>query len=140
MPHTDRELYEGFTDAEIREMKTEVQERYDPKLIEIAHQRLCSMSRGQWQAVKVEGEMVTHAIAALIDWDPTDAEVQKWIARHHAHMEKFYPVSAEIYAGLGQMYVEDGRFTSYYEKIAPGLAAFISRAMSYYAENTLATP
>ena len=137
MPLTDAELYEGFTDAEIQEMKREVHERYDPELVKIANQNVRNMSKAQWQAVKNEGEAVTLAIAALQDRDPSDPEVQKLMARHHAHMENFYPVSAEIYKGLGQMYVMDERFTAFYEKISPGLAEFMRDAMAYYAEHTL---
>jgi hypothetical protein len=35
--------------------------------------------------------------------------------------------------GLGEMYVADARFTKNIDKVRPGLAAFLSQAMTYYA-------
>ena len=58
-------------------------------------------------------------------------------SRHHAWIENFYPCSAEMYRGLGQMYVDDPRFTATYDKVRPGLAVFMRDAMAYYAEHTL---
>jgi hypothetical protein len=55
----------------------------------------------------------------------------------HAWIENFYPCSAEMYRGLGQMYVDDPRFTATYDKVRPGLAVFMRDAMAYYAEHTL---
>jgi hypothetical protein len=35
---------------------------------------------------------------------------------------------------MGQMYVDDPRFTAYYDKIAPGLAAFLQEALKIYCQ------
>jgi hypothetical protein len=91
----------------------------------------------EWQAVKDEGEDVTRAIAALMDRAPGAPEVQAQIARHHAWIEHFYPAPAEVYRGLGQLYVEHEEFKAFYEKYRPGLAGFMQAAMAYYAEHAL---
>ena len=44
----------------------------------------------------------------------------------------YYEVSKARYLGLGKMYVEDERFTAYYEKYREGLAEFIYRAIEIY--------
>ncbi len=137
MPLTDAELYEGFSDEEIREMKREVQERYDPELVRISDQNVRNMSKTQFQDVKEEGENIAREMAGLMDQDVASPEVQALIARHHAHNEQFYPTSAEIYRGLGQMYTQDDRFRAYYDKYRPGLADFMAEAMAYFAEHTL---
>ena len=41
----------------------------------------------------------------------------------------FYECSPEMHAALGRMYVEDERFTAHYERIAPGLAQYVSTAV-----------
>ncbi len=137
MPLTDAELYEGFTNAEILEMKQEVQERYDPELIDISNKNVRNMSKTQFQNVKEEGENIASAMAELMDKDVASPEVQVLIARHHALNEQFYPTSAEMYRGLGQMYTQDDRFRVYYDKYRVGLADFMAAAMTYYAEHTL---
>jgi MerR family transcriptional regulator, thiopeptide resistance regulator len=35
-----------------------------------------------------------------------------------------------MYRGLGQMYVDDPRFTATYDKVRPGLAIFMGRVFS----------
>jgi len=137
MPLTDAELYEGFTDAEIQKIKQEVQEHYDSELVKISNQNVRNMSKSQFQDVKEEGENIAREMAELMDQDVANPEVQALIARHHALNEQFYPTSAEMYRGLGQMYTQDDRFRAYYDKYHVGLADFMAAAMAYYAEHTL---
>ena len=77
------------------------------------------------------------AIADLMDRAPDDPQVQQQIARHHAWIERFYPAPAEVYRGLGRLYVEHEEFRAFYEKYRPGLASFMQAAMAYYPEHTL---
>jgi DNA-binding transcriptional MerR regulator len=137
MTLTDEELYEGFTTEQIERYKREAREMYDPALVEESERRVKKMSRAQWQAVGAEGEAVTTGLAALAGRGPGDPEVQALIARHHAWIENFYPCSAEIYRGLGQLYVEHAEFRAFYEKYRPGLADFMSAAMEHYASQVL---
>jgi len=137
MTLTDEELYEGFTPEQIEEIKRETRERYDPVLVEESERRVKEMSRAEWKAAGAEGEAITTGLAALADRDPGDPEVQTLIARHHAWIENFYPCSAEVYRGLGQGYVEHPKFRAFYEKYRPGLADFMSAAMSRYADHVL---
>jgi DNA-binding transcriptional MerR regulator len=137
MTLTDEDLYEGFTTEQIERYKRQAREMYDPALVEESERRVKRMSRAQWQAVGTEGEAVTTALAALADREPGDAEVQALVARHHAWIENFYPCSAEVYRGLAQGYVEHPEFRAFYEKVRPGLAAFLSAAMVHYAGHVL---
>lgn len=130
------ELYEGFTDEQMERYRREARERWG-EVVEQTEERLRDMPRAEWQAVKNEGEDVTRAIAALMDRAPDDQEVQHQIAQHHAWIEHFYLAPAEVYRGLGQLYVEHEEFRAYYEKYRPGLAGFMQAAMAYYAEYTL---
>ncbi|MHB1043553.1 MAG: TipAS antibiotic-recognition domain-containing protein [Eubacteriales bacterium] len=46
--------------------------------------------------------------------------------------DTFYPCTLEMFSGLGKMYITDERFTAYYEKFAPGLAAYYNDAIQHY--------
>lgn len=138
MPLTDKELYEGFDQETIDRYKREVRERYDPKIVAESDRRVKGMSKGQWDAVKAEGDEVSRGLAALMDRQPTDPEVQALIARHHAWIENFYPCSAEMYVGLGRMYAEHAEFRAHYDQYAEGLADFMRLAMTHYADTVLA--
>jgi len=137
-PMTDEELYEGFSKEQRERYQREARERYDPALVEESERRIRKMTKAQWGDVKGEGDDITRSLAALIDRDPGDAEVQQLIARHHAWIERFYPANAEVYSGLGQLYAENAEFRAFYDKYRVGLADFMKAAMAYYAEHTLA--
>ena len=66
-----------------------------------------------------------------------DPEVQAFAARQHAWVEHFYPVSAEMFRGLGELYTSHPEFRANYDKIAPGLADFLQKAMTIYADTVL---
>ncbi|MCX6027892.1 MAG: MerR family transcriptional regulator [Chloroflexi bacterium] len=140
MPVTDEELYEGFSPKEREEYKgyeAEARERWGEMAAESQH-HVRQMSKAQWQAVKDEGDAVSRLMAELMGRPVSDPQVQAAMARQHAWIENFYPCSAEIFRGLGQMYVDDQRFTANYDKYRPGLAVFMRDAMTYYAEHSLA--
>jgi DNA-binding transcriptional MerR regulator len=137
MTLTDEELYEGFSTEQIERYKRQAREMYDPAMVEESERRVKGMSREKWKAVQAEGQAVTTGIAALMDRDPGDAEVQAVVARHHAWIENFYPCSAEIYRGLSQLYVDHPEFRAFYEKVQPGLADYLSAAMQIYVGDVL---
>ena len=136
---TDAQLYEGLTQEEVDRYKRKSREMFDPQLVEAAEKRARKMSKEAWAALKVKGEVVNQALAGMIDRNPVDPEVQALIARHHATIEPFYHVTAEIYRGLGDLYVEHAEFRAYYAKYAEGLPEFMQRAMTYYADHALAS-
>jgi DNA-binding transcriptional MerR regulator len=134
---TDEEIYAGFTHEQRQRYEREVREQYDPELVAESNRRVGNMSKAQWQALQTEGEDVRLTLAGLMDREVADPEVQAAIARHYAMMNQFYPVSAEIYRGLGQLYITNDEFRAFYDKIRPGLADFLQPAMAYYADHTL---
>jgi DNA-binding transcriptional MerR regulator len=138
MSMTDEELYEGFTKEQIERYKREAREMYDPALVEESERRVGKMSKTQWEVVKLEGDEVTRGIAGLMDREPGDPEVQALIARHHAWIENFYPASADVYRGLGQLYTSHPEFRAFYDRYRPDLADFMAAAMARYADDVLA--
>ena len=134
---TDEELYEGFSKEQIEQERSEVRERYDPKIVAESERRVRNMSKEQWKGIKQAGSEIPQRLAALMDRQPGDPEVQKVIAQHYQWVENFYTVSAEIYRGLGTLYVQDPRFRANYDKHRAGLADFMKAAMEYYCDHTL---
>lgn len=134
MPLTDEELYEGFTKEQAERYDREARERYDPELVAESQRRLRRMSKEQWKALKAESGEVTVQLADAMDKGPTDPDVRKLIAWHFRVMEKFYPVSWDVYRRLAQLYVEHAEFRAFYERVRPGLAEFMHDAMIHYAD------
>ena len=138
MGMTDEELYEGLTKEQAERYPREAREMYDPEVVAESERRVRRMSKERWKAVQAEGDKVTRALAALMDRDPGDAEVQQLVARHHAWLDHFWTASAEQYRALGQGYAQHPEFRAFYDRYRPGLADFLASAMAHYADVTLA--
>ncbi|MDN5203708.1 MerR family transcriptional regulator [Fulvivirgaceae bacterium BMA10] len=134
---TDKEIYEGFSEEEVRAMKQEVAERWGEEQLTESEERIRKLGKDGWKDTKEKGEEINQLLADLMDLQPSDERVQKAIALHHQYMNTFYEVSKEGYRGLGKMYVEDARFTAYYEKYRKGLAMFIHQAIEVYADSEI---
>jgi DNA-binding transcriptional MerR regulator len=137
MTMTDAELYEGFSQETIDRYRKEAREQFGTQLVEASEKRARKMSKEAWAALKAEGETVNRALASMIHRDPEEADVQALIARHHATIEPFYHATAEMYKGLGSLYVEHPEFRAYYEKYSIGLPEFMRQAMGIYADRVL---
>lgn len=66
-----------------------------------------------------------------------DPAVQDEVDRHYRFVARFWTPNAAAYRCLGQMFVDDERFTATYDRIAVGLAAYYRDAMAAYADARL---
>lgn len=131
--------FEGFDESKLEEYKQEARARWGKEATE-GERRTAKYTKADWDAIKAEGGAINEALAALIDRDPADPEVQQWLERWFRLInEGFYTCTLEIFRGLGSGYVEDERFAAFYENIRPGLAKFMRDAMHAYRDKLGAT-
>ena len=92
---------------------------------------------GKFGMLKVahESAKIMQDIVSRMSEGSKSEEVQKLIVRHYESLRNFYEPNLEMYRGLANMYINDERFTSTHDKIAPGLAQFMHDAMIYYADS-----
>ena len=133
----DKDLYEGFDQEKIDRWNKEVNEKYDPEKVAESRRNIGQMSKDQFKDIQKQGDLVTAAIGEIMDKGASSPEVQEQIKRHHAWIENFYTCPAEMYMGLGRLYVESPEFTAFYERFKPGLATFMCEAMGHFAEHSL---
>ncbi len=70
---------------------------------------------------------------AFATGDPGSELAQKAADLHKLWLSFTWPsYNKEAHAGLAQMYVDDERFTKYYDKEQPGLAKFLRDAILIY--------
>jgi MerR family transcriptional regulator, thiopeptide resistance regulator len=138
MTLSDADLYEGFSQEQIERYKRESREAYGVEVVEESERRAKGMSKGQWQAVRDEGDAVTRGLAGLMDRPVDDPEVQQLIGRHYQWVCTFWTPDAAAYTGLGHLYTDNPEFRANYDKYGVGLADFLREAMAYYAEHELA--
>lgn len=131
---TKEELFEGYDPQKQEEYEKEVREKYGDDLWKQTQQRFGSYSKQRQADVLQEGKEITQAIADDFDKGYDHPDVQANITRYFEYMQHFYDCSLEIFEGLGQMYVDDPRFTATYEAVHEGLAEFMRLAMAYFVQ------
>ncbi|MEV6106502.1 MerR family transcriptional regulator [Streptomyces sp. NPDC051940] len=81
-----------------------------------------------------------YAAALAAGRSPDSDEVQEITRRHYDWIAVGWQgrrPTAEAFTGLGQMYVDDPRFTANYDRHGEGTAEFVRDAMRVYAEREL---
>jgi DNA-binding transcriptional MerR regulator len=128
-----KDLYKGFDEEKQQQYAAEAEQRWGPTAAH-SQKRWESYTPEQKNAILAENSEISQSIAAHMEKAPQSPEVQYWVGRWYKSInDHFYDCSLEVFAALGQMYVDDPRFTATYEDIRPGLAAFMQKAMAHYS-------
>ncbi|MBC2104748.1 MerR family transcriptional regulator [Listeria booriae] len=132
---TDQEKFEGFKQKMIDENEekygTEIREKYGDDKINKSNAKLKGMSEAEMERVNHLAETILVELAEAFETgDPAGEKAQEVAAMHKEWLSTYWDTySKEAHAGLAQMYVDDERFTAYYDKDQPGLAAFLRDAI-----------
>lgn len=136
----NKDMFSGFDyDKMMEEQKqyeAEVEERWgDSDAYRISKERTDKFTKEDWEQVyKIQLNNLKELCDLYNDKVPhDDPRVQAVVEKSHKFIhDTFYPCSLEMFGCLGNMYITDGRFTAYYEKFAPGLAAYYNDAIQHY--------
>ena len=138
IPLTPEERLEVFGDFDPDAHAAEAEERWGgTDAFRESQQRTSRYTKADWERMKAESaEPIEQLVAAMRAGEPADsAEAMDAAEEHRQHISRwFYDCTHEIHRGLGQMYVDDARFTATYESIAPGLAAYLRDAIMANAD------
>ncbi|MFR9709142.1 MerR family transcriptional regulator [Paenibacillus sp. MB22_1] len=134
----DQEKFEGFKKQLIEENERkygrEIREKYGVDTVEKSNRKLMNMTKEEYEKVtQLENEVKATLAEAIKTGDPAGELAQK-AADLHKQWLTFYwsDYSKEAHAGLAQMYVDDERFKTYYDKDQPGAAEFLRDAIQIY--------
>ncbi|GLZ79144.1 HTH-type transcriptional activator TipA [Actinorhabdospora filicis] len=135
---TPEERFEVFGEHDPAKYEDEVQRKWgaSPAYSE-SRRRTASYDKAQWAAIKAEAEAITLAFKdAMARGEPaTGAAAMDLAEEHRAHItRRYYDCGYDVHRGLAAMYVRDPRFTATYDVVAPGLAAYISAAITANAD------
>ncbi|MEZ4851342.1 MAG: MerR family transcriptional regulator [Bacteroidia bacterium] len=137
------ELYEGLPKEFGTTYRKEAIDAYGKETIEQSEKELMKMGKDGFKKLQAELEDVSGELFKLRSEDPKSIKVQQLIGLHYEIIRKFWGTAhkkdkqAEAYAGLGQLYVDDERFTTVEGKPQPEYAKFLQKAMSHFAETVL---
>lgn len=131
----NNDLFASFDDKELKENMEEAKKRWGhTDAYKQSMERTKHWTKADYNRIKEEGKKFTQQLADAMDLDVKSDEVQKLVVQHHKGIETFYDCSYEMYRGLGNMYVNDPRFTAFYDKFRPGLAQWLRDAINYYCD------
>ncbi len=132
----DEELYDAFKDNDVKQYQEEVQQRWgNTQAYQQSISRVKKLTKKEMEALKEKGRLHTQKIADTMHKGVSHPDVQDLIQQSYEGVNFFYDCSIDMFEKLGQMYVNDPRFTAYYEKFAPGLAVFMRDAIQVYCQN-----
>ncbi|MDP4143345.1 MAG: MerR family transcriptional regulator [Bacillota bacterium] len=136
-----KEMFDGFDMSEIEKHKEkyaeETRQKYGNTYAYKESQKKTSQYKKEdWARIMSRSEEIYKKVIANMDKGPADKEVQEAVAELRQHItDSFYNCTPEIFRGLGDLYVNDERFTANIDKYKPGLAKFLREAMHIYCDN-----
>ncbi|WP_078382438.1 MerR family transcriptional regulator [Sutcliffiella halmapala] len=135
---SDKEKFEAFKqniiDENEKKYGEEVREKYGDDKINKSNAKVKGMSQEKFaEGERLAQEVLDTLHEAFLTGDPAGELAQKTADLHRQWLGFYWDsYSKEAHAGLAQMYVDDERFTAYYDKKTPGTAAFLRDAVFIY--------
>jgi MerR family transcriptional regulator, multidrug-efflux activator len=139
-PMNDNSMFQGFDSERVEEQiaryRDEAIEKYGKETVERSEEQVRSLSQDQWNAIEPETTDINQRLAELMDTHAADSpEAQEQIERWYDLLNRhFSSYTADAFAGLGELYVADERFTAHYDQVRPGLAVYFRDGMKDFAE------
>ena len=137
---SDQEKFEGFlqklVDHNEHQYGEEARAKYGDERVNRSNAKVLNMSKEQFTELERLTEDLNETLKAAFEQGDPASELAQKACELHKKWLCFYwnDYSKEAHKGVTQMYVEDPRFTAYYDKIAPGCAAFLRDAVEIFCK------
>ena len=136
---TPEEKFEIFGPNYSEDYEVEAQQRWgDTDAWRQSQQRTSKLTKQQWIEIREAGDDLNRRLAAAMGSGaaPGSTEAMDLAEEHRRAIETFYDCSPEMHRHLGDMYVQDERFTRTYDDVAPGLARWLRDAIHANADRS----
>lgn len=135
---SNEEKFEGMKKKMIEQNEEkygkEIREKYGEDSINESYKKVSKLSKEQWAKVEALSIEVNETLREAVETgDHTSDKAMKAVELHKKWLSNFHNYPKEAHIGLGQMYVDDERFTKYYEdNVCKGAAIFLRDAIVEY--------
>jgi DNA-binding transcriptional MerR regulator len=136
---TVEELYEGMPKEQAEAYRSEAKQKWGDA-VDRSENHLQKKSKQEFEQLKQEAGKNWTLLISLMNEDPAGEKVQAAIAEHYELIREFWGTAAlpdkqaDAYAGLGDLYISDERYTVVDGKPNPQFAQFMSIAMKQFAK------
>ncbi|EQC2291628.1 TPA: MerR family transcriptional regulator [Listeria innocua] len=133
---TNEEKFTGF-DFSTNPYEEEARKLWGDKVVNQANEKITNMNEKEQMAIKESFDAEFRQLAAVRKSAPESNEAQQAVHLFFQYLNDTHGnlYSLEAFAGLGEMYVADERFTKNIDQFGDGLSAFLKEAMAIYAKN-----
>ena len=135
MDMADQEKFEGFKRRLIQENEKkygeEIRSRWGDEAIDRSYSVFKGMSKADYEDFEALSQQIIDLLVQAVPTEDPGGEVGQRIAKLHREWitKAWGSYSPEAHAGLARMYVDDERFTQYYDQHQPGAAKFLRDAI-----------
>ncbi|PLS15969.1 MerR family transcriptional regulator [Bacillus sp. M6-12] len=130
---TNEEKFEGF-DFSHNPYEQEARDRWGDKAVDDSKAKTGKMSKAQQKAVFDQMNAIYQKLASVRHMPADSVEAQAGITEWYELLNEIGTYSLDAFKGLGQLYVDDKRFTKNIDKFGEGLAQFMCKAMAVFAD------
>ncbi|WP_449355821.1 MerR family transcriptional regulator [Virgibacillus natechei] len=130
---SDKEKFEGF-DFSHNPYEQEARERWGDQAVEASNTAVNNMYKSEKEAFEAEFNDIYRKLAEIRHESPESDVAQEGIKVWYDFLNRMGSYSLDAFKGLGQMYVDDARFTKNIDQFGDGLAVFMRDAMAIYAD------
>jgi DNA-binding transcriptional MerR regulator len=135
---TKEEMFEVFGDYDPSKFEEEVKEKWgNTTAYQESARKTARYGKKEWQQIKAEAEAINQDLAQAMSAGikPADSKPMDLAEKHRKHIDRwFYACAYPMHRGLGDMYVADERFAQHYDRVKPGLAAYLRDAIHANAD------
>ncbi|GGB42704.1 MerR family transcriptional regulator [Virgibacillus dakarensis] len=130
---SEKERFEGF-DFSHNPYEQEARDRWGDKAVDESNAKMNKMSKEEKKAFEDEFNAIYRKLAEIRHTSPESDAAQAGMKEWYDFLNKMGNYSLDAFKGLGQMYVDDERFTKNIDQFGEGLAVFMRDSMAVYAD------
>lgn len=130
---TNEQKFEGF-DFSSNPYEQEARKRWGDEAVDKSNAKVGQMTKQEQEELAGRMNAIYAKLAAIRSESPESEQSQAAIKEWFNLLNRMGSYSLESFKGLGQMYVDDVRFTKNIDKFGEGLALFMRDAMAVYAD------
>lgn len=127
---SNEEKFSGF-DFSNNPYEEEAKQRWGDQAVDQANKKAKELTEFEQDKFN----QIYHDLAAVRHFAPDSKVAQEKINAWYVYLNKLGNYSYEAFKNLGQMYIDDKRFTENIDQFGEGLAMFMRDAMAIYADS-----
>lgn len=130
---SNKEIFEGF-DFNHSPYEKEARKLWGNSAVDESNAKIAKLSKSEQKELAERFNAIYKNLAALRHLPADSKEAQAAIKEWYVFLNEIGNYSLEAFKNLGQMYVNDIRFTESIDQFGQGLAKFMRDVMAVYAD------